>query len=54
MTCLNDIIEVVLAGEINENGEPAGPMDKFYPDDAIYTAIKLNYRLKIIEWLTRA
>ena len=41
-----EIIEVILAGEINENGEPAGPTDKFYPDDTIYTVIRLNYRLK--------
>lgn len=41
-----NIIEVVLTGEVDENSEPLGSVDKFYPDDTIYTAVKLNYRLK--------
>ena len=45
-TPVADIIEVVLAGGINEDGEPVGSKDKFYPEDRIFIAVKLDHRLK--------
>ncbi len=41
-----ELIDVVLSNEIDEAGQPAAAMDNFYPDDVIYTCLKLNCQIK--------
>lgn len=39
------ILDVVLTGEVDDSSEPSGPKETFYPEDRIFIAVKLNYRL---------
>jgi hypothetical protein len=42
----SEVTEVVLSSEIDEVGHPTAVTESFYPDDIIYTLVKLNYQIK--------
>ncbi|MFA5015358.1 MAG: hypothetical protein WC549_07450 [Actinomycetota bacterium] len=41
-----ELIDVALSNEIDEAGQPAAVRESFYPDDIIYTCLKLNCQIK--------
>jgi len=40
-----EVTKVVLSGEIDDEGQPIGDMELFYPDDAIYALVEMDYQI---------